>query len=56
MGIADKAKNAAQDISGDAKDKLGGATDNKDLQAEGKTDQGKAKTKKTGENIKDSLS
>lgn len=55
MGIADKAKNTAQDMGGDAKDKVGGATDNKDLQAEGKTDQGKAKAKKAGENVKDSL-
>ncbi|UUZ44347.1 CsbD family protein [Janibacter limosus] len=55
MGIADKAENSLQDMSGKAKDKVGDATDDKDLQARGKTDQAKAKTKKAGEDIKDEL-
>lgn len=56
MGLMDKAKNSAEDTGGAAKDKIGDATDNKDLQAEGKADQAKAKTKKTGEDAKDALS
>ncbi|GAA1749729.1 CsbD family protein [Aeromicrobium alkaliterrae] len=53
MGIADKAKNAAEDLVGKAKEVVGDATDNKDLEAEGKKDQGKASLKKAGENVKD---
>ncbi len=55
MGIADKAKNAAEDLAGKAKEKIGDATDNDELKAEGLADQGKAKTKKAGENIKDTF-
>lgn len=53
MGIADKAKHAAQDAAGKVKEALGQATDNDDLKNEGKADQGKASLKKAGENIKD---
>ena len=55
MGIVDKAKNAAEDAIGKAKEVVGDATDNKDLEAEGKGDQGKAGVKKVGENIKDTF-
>ncbi len=55
MGIADKAKNAAQDLAGKAKEKIGDATDNDELKAEGLADQGEAKTKKAGESIKDTF-
>lgn len=56
MGIADKAKNAAQDLTGKAKEAVGELTDNERLVAEGKADQAEASVKKTGENIKDTLS
>lgn len=56
MGIADKAKNAAQDLTGKAKEAIGEVTDNERLVAEGKADQAKASVKETGENIKDKLS
>jgi len=56
MGIADKAKNAAQDLTGKAKEAVGELTDNERLVAEGKADQAEASVKKTGENIKDKLS
>src|SRR3954449_4658104 len=36
MGAGDKAKNAADKLKGDAKEKFGDATDNEDLQAEGR--------------------
>ena len=55
MGIVDKAKNAAEDLAGKAKEVIGDKTDNADLKAEGQTDQAKAETKKTGENIKDAF-
>lgn len=56
MGIADKAKNAAQDLTGKAKEAIGEATNNERLEAEGKADQAEAKVKKAGENVKDTLS
>lgn len=55
MSFIDKAKNAAEDALGKAKEVVGDATNNKDLEAEGKTDQGKAGVKKIGENIKDTF-
>lgn len=51
--FVDKAKNAAEDVVGKAKEVIGEVTDNKDLEAEGKKDQGSAGVKKVGENIKD---
>ncbi|MFI5730016.1 CsbD family protein [Kribbella sp. NPDC051587] len=55
MGIADKAKNAAEELAGKAKEVIGDLTDNKDLENEGKTDQTKADLKNAGENIKDAF-
>ncbi|MFC0626187.1 CsbD family protein [Kribbella deserti] len=55
MGIADKARNAAEELAGKAKEAVGNLTDDKDLQAEGKTDQTKADLKNAGENIKDAF-
>ena len=53
MSAADKAKNAAQDLIGKAKEAAGKVTGKEGLQAEGKADQNKADAKKAGENIKD---
>ena len=55
MGIADKAKNAAQDLTGKAKEAIGDATNNERLESEGRADQAEAKVKKTGENVKDTF-
>jgi len=55
MGLADKAKHAAQDVAGKAKEAVGKAADDDDLRNEGKADQGKASLKKAGENIKDAF-
>lgn len=55
MGLADKAKNAAEDVTGKAKEAVGKATDDKDLKNEGKADQVKSSFKKAGENIKDAF-
>lgn len=55
MGLDDKIKNAAQDITGKAKGAIGNATDNDKLVAEGKADQAKADAKKAGENVKDAF-
>ena len=55
MGFVDKAKNTAQDATGKAKEAVGGATDDKKLENEGKADQTKSSLKKAGENIKDAV-
>ncbi|HLR58514.1 MAG TPA: CsbD family protein [Beutenbergiaceae bacterium] len=55
MGMADKAKNAAEDVAGKAKEATGKATKNEDLEGEGKLDQAKASVKKAGEDVKDSF-
>ena len=55
MGIADKAKNAVEDLIGKAKEAVGDVTGKDDLKAEGQADQATAKTKKVGENLKDTL-
>ncbi|GAA5035980.1 CsbD family protein [Terrabacter aeriphilus] len=55
MGIADKAKNAAQDLAGKAKEAIGDATDNERLAAEGQKDQTEASARKAGENVKDAF-
>lgn len=53
MGLDDKIGNEATDAKGKLKEAAGSATDNEDLEAEGKADQGEAKVKKAGEHVKD---
>ena len=53
MGIADKAKNAAEDLVGKAKEAVGDAKGDDSLKAEGQKDQTAASAKKTGEDVKD---
>jgi uncharacterized protein YjbJ (UPF0337 family) len=53
MGTDDKLQNMADEKIGEAKETLGKATDNDDMEAEGKTDQAKADLKQAGEKVKD---
>ena len=53
MGIADKAKNEAEDLKGKGKEAVGRATGNERLEAEGNADQSSAQAKKAGEHVKD---
>jgi uncharacterized protein YjbJ (UPF0337 family) len=53
MGFVDKAKNAAQDVAGNAKEQAGKVTGDKETEGEGKKDQAKSSLKKAGENVKD---
>jgi len=53
MGISDKAKNAAEDALGKAKEALGDVTGKDDLKAEGQKDQAQANLKAAGEDVKD---
>ncbi len=55
MGLDDKIRNAAEDLTGNAKEKAGDATDNERLQADGQNDQSKASLKQAGENVKDAF-
>lgn len=53
VGTDDKLQNMADEKIGEAKETLGKATDNDDMEAEGKTDQAKADLKQAGEKVKD---
>ena len=53
MSDSDKFKNATDSKLGEVKEKLGDATGNEDMQAEGKSDQAKADLKQAGEKVKD---
>jgi uncharacterized protein YjbJ (UPF0337 family) len=55
MGLDDKIKNAAEDVTGKGKEATGRATDNERLEAEGKGDQAKADIKQAGEKVKDAF-
>jgi uncharacterized protein YjbJ (UPF0337 family) len=53
MSGVDKAKNKAEELTGKGKEAVGDATDNRDLQAEGKADQVSGNLKQAGEKVKD---
>lgn len=53
--IRNKVRNVAQQVKGKVKGSTGRATDNRSLQAKGKADRAKAKTKKSVERGKDRL-
>ena len=55
MGLDDKLGNAAEGAGGKAKEALGQATDDPDLQAEGKADQASSDLKQAGEKVKDAF-
>lgn len=53
MGIADKASNKIEDLKGQGKEHAGKASDDPQLEAEGKADQTSASLKDAGEHVKD---
>lgn len=55
MGLDDKISNKGEELKGQAKEAFGDATDDHELQGEGKVDQAKAHLKQTGEDLKDNL-
>jgi uncharacterized protein YjbJ (UPF0337 family) len=55
MGVDDKAKNKAEELKGQAKEGIGRATDDDELQVEGQTDQTKGDLKQAGEKVKDAF-
>jgi uncharacterized protein YjbJ (UPF0337 family) len=53
MGTDDKIGNKAEELKGKAKETVGDATDDEQLQAEGEADQTKGGLKQAGEKVKD---
>jgi uncharacterized protein YjbJ (UPF0337 family) len=55
MGLDDKVDNKAEEMGGKVKEHVGEATNDEDLQAEGKGDQAGADLKQAGEKVKDAF-
>ncbi len=55
MGLEDKIKNKKDEAKGAAKEHLGKAAGDEELEREGKTDQTKSNLKQAGEKIKDAF-
>lgn len=53
MGVFDKAKDKAEQLVGEAKEKLGRETDNEDLENAGKRDQVSGEAKEAGHDLRD---
>ncbi|NMN94792.1 CsbD family protein [Antrihabitans stalactiti] len=55
MSAIDKARNKADELAGQAKEKLGQVTGDKSQEHEGRGDQAKANLKDAGEKVKDAF-
>ena len=55
MGTDDKLRTQGEDVKGKAKETIGRATDDEELEAAGRTDQAKSSLKQAGENVKDAI-
>lgn len=55
MGLQDKARNKAEEVKGTGKEKIGEATDDKELQAEGAAERAKGNVKQAAEKVKDAF-
>jgi uncharacterized protein YjbJ (UPF0337 family) len=55
MSDSDKVSNKVQELKGRVKEGVGDATDNEQLQGEGKADQAKGNLKQAGEKVKDAV-
>ena len=53
MGTDDKLRNQGEDLRGKAKESIGRATDDEELEAQGRADQAKADLKNAGEKVND---
>lgn len=53
MGLGDQIRNKAEEAGGQAKEKLGQATDNEKMEGAGEQQQREARTSQAGENVKD---
>lgn len=55
MGVDDKARNAAERAKGKVKETAGDATNDRDLENEGRAEQSEADLRQAGEKVKDAL-
>ncbi len=55
MGLDDKIKNKAEEVTGKIKEGTGHATNDQSLENEGRTDQAKSNLKQAGEKVKDAF-
>jgi uncharacterized protein YjbJ (UPF0337 family) len=55
MGLEDKIENQRDEVKGAAKEQVGQATDDQQLESEGKTDQAISNLKQAGEKVKDAV-
>ena len=55
MATDDKLRNQGQDLKGKAKESVGRATDDEELEAAGRSDQAKSSLKQAGEKVKDAV-
>lgn len=55
MGLEDKMKNKKDEATGAAREHVGKAAGDEDLEREGKTDQTKSNLKQAGEKVKDAF-
>ena len=55
MGLDDKIDNKMEDLGGKAKEGVGRATGDEELQAQGQGDQAKSDLKQAGEKVKDAF-
>jgi uncharacterized protein YjbJ (UPF0337 family) len=55
MGYDDKLQNQSENVAGKVKEGVGKATDDEQLEAEGKADQFKSNLKQAGEKVKDAF-
>ncbi len=55
MSGEDKTRNKVEEISGDAKERMGKVSGDKDLEREGSKEKSKANLKQAGEKVKDAL-
>ena len=53
MGLDDKIDNKSEEMKGQVKEGAGRATDDPDLEAEGRADQASGSVKQAGEKVKD---
>jgi uncharacterized protein YjbJ (UPF0337 family) len=53
MGTDDKIENKAEEMQGKVKEGVGRATDDEELEAEGRADQASGNLKQAGEKVKD---
>ncbi|MEV4711939.1 CsbD family protein [Micromonospora sp. NPDC049374] len=53
MSFTDKAKNKVEELSGAARERIGDMTDNERMRAEGANQQGDARARQVGENVKE---